>query len=167
MAEEQLQGADAPKGKGKLLMIIAAVVLLLGGGASVFFFMASDRTTQTAESDTQRAQRASAPIPIAYVNLPQPFVFNVTGDSRDRLVQIKTQLMVRGAENEQLARYHSPLIESALLSTFASATVEQLRSPTGRVELRDRASEDIKAALNASIGKPVIEKVLFTDFVIQ
>lgn len=167
MAEEQLQGADTPKGKSKLLIIIIAVVVLLGGGgAAAFFLMGSDDSAQAAEAESQKTQAAAAN-PIAYVNLPQPFIFNVTGDRRDRLVQIKAQLMVRGSENEQLARYHSPLVESSLLSTFASATVEQLRSPTGRVELRDRASEDIKAALNAAVGKPVIEKVLFTDFVIQ
>ncbi|WP_104023762.1 flagellar basal body-associated protein FliL [Vibrio hyugaensis] len=165
MAEEQLQGVDAPKGKGKLLIIIAVVVLLIGGGAAAFFLMGSDEPAQAAQ--TQQAQATTAAEPIAYVNIAQPFIFNVTGDRRDRLVQIKAQLMVRGSENEQLARYHSPLIESSLLSTFASATVEQLRSPTGRVELRDRASDDIKAALNAAVGKPVIEKVLFTDFVIQ
>ncbi|WP_038892772.1 flagellar basal body-associated protein FliL [Vibrio campbellii] len=166
MAEEQLQGADAPKGKSKLLIIIiAVVVLLLGGGAAAFFLMGSDEPAQAAQAEQTQAQTAAAPI--AYVNIAQPFIFNVTGDRRDRLVQIKAQLMVRGSENEQLARYHSPLIESSLLSTFASATVEQLRLPTGRVELRDRASDDIKAALNAAVGKPVIEKVLFTDFVIQ
>lgn len=167
MAEEQLQGADAPKGKSKLLIIIiAVVVLLLGGGAAAFFLMGSDEPAkEAAQAEQTQAQTAAAPI--AYVNIAQPFIFNVTGDRRDRLVQIKAQLMVRGSENEQLARYHSPLIESSLLSTFASATVEQLRSPTGRVELRDRASDDIKAALNAAVGKPVIEKVLFTDFVIQ
>ncbi|MCC4223241.1 flagellar basal body-associated protein FliL [Vibrio sp. D173a] len=166
MAEEQLQGADAPKGKSKLLIIIiAVVVLLLGGGGAAFFLMGSDEPAQAAQAEQTQAQTAAAPI--AYVNIAQPFIFNVTGDRRDRLVQIKAQLMVRGSENEQLARYHSPLIESSLLSTFASATVEQLRSPTGRVELRDRASDDIKAALNAAVGKPVIEKVLFTDFVIQ
>ncbi|WP_425668934.1 flagellar basal body-associated protein FliL [Vibrio owensii] len=166
MAEEQLQGADAPKGKSKLLIIIiAVVVLLIGGGAAAFFLMGSDEPAQAAQTEQAKAQTAAAPI--AYVNIAQPFIFNVTGDRRDRLVQIKAQLMVRGSENEQLARYHSPLIESSLLSTFASATVEQLRSPTGRTELRDRASDDIKAALNAAVGKPVIEKVLFTDFVIQ
>ncbi|WP_199460180.1 flagellar basal body-associated protein FliL [Vibrio owensii] len=166
MAEEQLQGADAPKGKSKLLIIIiAVVVLLIGGGAAAFFLMGSDEPAQAAQ--TEQAQAHTAAAPIAYVNIAQPFIFNVTGDRRDRLVQIKAQLMVRGSENEQLARYHSPLIESSLLSTFASATVEQLRSPTGRTELRDRASDDIKAALNAAVGKPVIEKVLFTDFVIQ
>lgn len=130
MAEEQLQGADAPKGKSKLLIIIIAVVVLLGGGgAAAFFLMGSDDSAQAAEAESQQTQAAAAN-PIAYVNLPQPFIFNVTGDRRDRLVQIKAQLMVRGSENEQLARYHSPLVESSLLSTFASATVEQLRSPT-------------------------------------
>ncbi|AUI86674.1 flagellar basal body-associated protein FliL [Vibrio azureus] len=162
MAEQQKAGAS----KGKLLIILAVVaVLLIGGGSAAFFLMGSDET-ETSDS-VQPTQVDSVGEPIVYVNLAQPFIFNATGDKHDRLVQIHAQLMVRGSENEQLARYHSPLIESALLSTFASATVAQLRSPTGRIELRDRASEDIKAALNTAVGKPVIEKVLFTDFVIQ
>ncbi|EDP59163.1 flagellar basal body-associated protein FliL [Vibrio sp. AND4] len=166
MAEEQQQGADAPNGKSKLLIIIiAVVVLLVGGGAAAFFLMGSDESAQPEQAEQTQPQTTAAPI--AYVNIAQPFIFNVTGDRRDRLVQIKAQLMVRGGENEQLARYHSPLIESSLLSTFASATAEQLRSPTGRVELRERASDDIKAALSTAVGQPVIEKVLFTDFVIQ
>ncbi|NMV21422.1 flagellar basal body-associated protein FliL, partial [Vibrio parahaemolyticus] len=87
--------------KSKLLIIIiAVVVLLLGGGAAAFFLMGSDEPAQ-AESSQQAQVKASDAAPIAYVNLPQAFVFNVTGDSRDRLVQIKAQLMVRGAENEE------------------------------------------------------------------
>ncbi|EGQ8028534.1 flagellar basal body-associated protein FliL [Vibrio vulnificus] len=165
MAEELQNGEEAPKGKSKLLIIIiAVVVLLVGGGGAAFFLMGSDPAEEEAS-----AQVDTKPVedPIAYVNIAQPFVFNVTGDNRNRMVQIKVQLMVRGTENENLARYHSPLIESSLLSTFASATVEQLRSPTGRTELRDKATDDIKAALTKSVGQPVIEKVLFTDFVIQ
>ncbi|MDS1770654.1 flagellar basal body-associated protein FliL [Vibrio vulnificus] len=165
MAEELQNGEEAPKGKSKLLIIIIAVVVLLaGGGGAAFFLMGSDPAEEEAAAQVQ-AQPVEAPI--AYVNIAQPFVFNVTGDNRNRMVQIKVQLMVRGTENENLARYHSPLIESSLLSTFASATVEQLRSPTGRTELRDKATDDIKAALTKSVDQPVIEKVLFTDFVIQ
>ncbi|WP_333913809.1 flagellar basal body-associated protein FliL [Vibrio coralliirubri] len=162
MAEEQ----DAPKGKSKLLIIIiAVVVLLLGIGVALYFFLGSDDSTS--ESQSQPATAVVAAEPVMYVNIPQPFLFNVTGDKKDRLVQIKAQLMVRGSKNEDLARYHSPLVESTLLATFASATVDQLRSPTGRVELRDKATEDIKASLAQAVGQPVIEKVLFTDFVIQ
>ncbi|CDU00374.1 putative Flagellar biosynthesis protein fliL [Vibrio coralliirubri] len=162
MAEEQ----DAPKGKSKLLIIIiAVVVLLLGIGGALYFFLGSDDSAS--ESQSQPATTVVAAEPVMYVNIPQPFLFNVTGDKKDRLVQIKAQLMVRGSKNEDLARYHSPLVESTLLATFASATVDQLRSPTGRVELRDKATEDIKASLAQAVGQPVIEKVLFTDFVIQ
>ncbi|MGL4830493.1 MAG: flagellar basal body-associated protein FliL [Vibrio sp.] len=165
MAEEQ--AADAPKGKKKLLIIIiAAVVLLVGGGGAAFFMMGSGNEA-TAQAEQKMEQATTKADPVSYVNIAQPFVFNVTGDEKDRLVQIKVQLMVRGSENENLARYHSPLVESSLLATFASASVEQLRTPNGRIELRDKATDDIKAALNQAVGKPVIEKVLFTDFVMQ
>ncbi|EGR1262827.1 flagellar basal body-associated protein FliL [Vibrio cholerae] len=167
MAEEDL-GTEAPKGKKKLLIIIiAAVVLLAGGGGAAFFMMGSGGDEAAADAEQKTEQVAAPTDPVSYVNIAQPFVFNVTGDAKDRLVQIKVQLMVRGSENENLARYHSPLVESSLLATFASATVEQLRTPNGRIELRDKASDDIKAALNQAVGKPVIEKVLFTDFVMQ
>ncbi|WP_394251818.1 flagellar basal body-associated protein FliL [Vibrio profundi] len=165
MAEEQ-QPEEAPKGKSKLLIIIIAVVVLLAaGGGAAFFLMGSDDSAseETAAAEVEMAVAE----PVAYVNIPQPFLFNVSGDSKDRLVQIKAQLMVRGTQNEDLARYHSPLVESTLLATFASATVDQLRSPTGRIELREKATEDIKASLTQAVGQPVIEKVLFTDFVIQ
>jgi flagellar FliL protein len=165
MADEELE-QEAPKGKSKLLIIIiAVVVLLVGGGGAAFFFMGSSDSESAAEEAEMQVNIPEEPV--AYVNIPQPFLFNVTGDSRDRLVQIKVQLMVRGSDNENLARYHSPLIESALFGTFASATVDQLRSANGRVELREKASEDIKANLTRAVGHSVIERVLFTDFVIQ
>ncbi len=169
MADEQAPGEEAPKGKSKLLIIIIAVVVLLaGGGGAAFFLMGSDEpVTEETASEAAPVEVDVSGEPVAYVNIPQPFIFNVTGDKKDRLVQIKVQLMVRGTENEGLAQYHSPLIESSLLSTFASATVEQLRSATGRIELRDKATSDIKANLAKAVGQPVIEKVLFTDFVIQ
>lgn len=167
MADEDVQG-EAPKGKSKLLIIIiAVVVLLLGGGGAAFFLMGSDNAAVDEEAATDKQEVQAVADPVSYVNINQPFVFNVTGDKRDRLVQIKVQLMVRGSSNEELARYHSPLIESTLLSTFASATVDQLRSPTGRIELRDKATDDIQTALNKAVGNPVIERVLFTDFVMQ
>ncbi len=167
MAEEDL-GTEAPKGKKKLvIIIIAAVVLLAGGGGAAFFMMGSGGDEAAADAEQKTEQVAAPTDPVSYVNIAQPVVFNVTGDAKDRLVQIKVQLMVRGSENENLARYHSPLVESSLLATFASATVEQLRTPNGRIELRDKATDDIKAALNQAVGKPVIEKVLFTDFVMQ
>ncbi|MDW6001510.1 flagellar basal body-associated protein FliL [Vibrio mangrovi] len=168
MADENDVAENASGGKKKLLIIIIAlVVLLVVGGGAAFFLMGSNDESESAAAEQSTVNVDTQTEPVAYVSLPQPFVFNVTGDKRDRMVQIKVQLMVRGSQNENMARYHSPLIESSLLSTFASATVEQLRTPNGRIELRDRATEDIKTALTKAVGEPVIERVLFTDFVMQ
>ncbi len=91
--------------------------------------MGSGGDEAAADAEQKTEQVAAQTDPVSSVNIAQPFVFNVTGDAKDPLVQIKVQLMVRGSENENLARYHSPLVESSLLATLASATVEQLRTP--------------------------------------
>ncbi|MDG3088771.1 flagellar basal body-associated protein FliL [Vibrio hannami] len=164
--EENTEGGEAPKGKKKLLIIIIAVVVLLaGGGGAAFFLMGSDDAEQSDAMVTE--SQVALPEPASYVNVPQPFLFSAPGKQRDRLVQVKVQLMVRGIDNEDMARHHSPLIESTLLNTFSTATVEQLRTPTGRTQLRDQATDDIRATMTEVVGKPVVEKVLFTDFVIQ
>jgi flagellar FliL protein len=167
MAEESVEPGNKSS-KKMLFIIVAAVVVLLGVGGGAFWFLSSDDAESATPPEESASQEAAVPVdPISYVNLAQPFVFNVGGKQRTHMVQIKVQLMVRGLENENQARYHSPLIESTLLSTFASATVEQLRSTTGRVELRDQATSDVQASLGRVVGSPVIERVLFTDFVIQ
>ena len=165
MAADDVENGTAQGRKKLIIIIVAVVVLLLGGGGAAFFLIGSDDFSGSQQAALQTT--ASAEAPVAYVNIAQPFLFNAAGDKKDRLVQISVQLMVRGTENENLARYHSPLIESSLLGTFAAATVEQLRSANGRVELRQKATNDIKANLTRAVGAPVIERVLFTDFVIQ
>lgn len=164
--EQQVDGGEAPKSKKKMMIIIIAVVVLIAvGGGAAFFLLGSD---DSESADTQlSASQMGLPEPASYVNIPQPFLFSAPGKQRDRLVQIKVQVMVRGTANEDLARHHSPLLESTILNTLGSTTVEQLRTPTGRTQLRDQATENIRATMNELVGKPVVEKVLFTDFVIQ
>ncbi|WP_413284881.1 flagellar basal body-associated protein FliL [Vibrio sp. MA40-2] len=164
--EQQLDGGNAPKGKSKMMIIIILVVVLLAaGGGGAYFLLGSDGS-DVAEIE-QGQDQVSLPEPASYVNIPQPFLFTAPGKPRDRLVQIKVQVMVRGVKNEDLARHHSPLIESTILNTLGSTTVEQLRTPTGRTQLREQATENIRTTMTELVGQPVIERVLFTDFVIQ
>lgn len=161
MAEEE-ETAAAPAGKGKLFIIIGVVVAVVIAVA-VFFLMGS--------GDTKEEEVVSQPVataePVIYIALSQAFVFNVNSKTKNRIARIKAQLMLRGAKNEELARAHMPLIESTMLISLSVATVEQLRTVNGRGELRDKITEDVKVALNKAIGEPVIERVLFTDFVMQ
>ncbi|MGE6158855.1 flagellar basal body-associated FliL family protein, partial [Aeromonas media] len=109
----------------------------------------------------------SAPQPSLYVGMPRPFVFNVAGGQRDRLVQIKIQLMVRGAADETLAKQNIPLIEGTLLRVFSAATAEQLMTFEGKEKLRQDSLEECRRVLKDLVSSPVIEQVLFTGFVMQ
>lgn len=175
MAEEELQIEEGgKKGKMMMLIIIAAVVVVVGGGAAYFFLFSGDDVPAAEQLDTadgsvpQQAKVSNAEVGTAlYVAMPRPFVFNVPGSGRDRLVQIKVQLLVRGSDNEETAKSHIPLIEGTLLQIFSTANADDLVTEAGKIELRDRAVEEVQRAMNEITGKNVVERVLFTGFVMQ
>ena len=176
MAEEaSLEIEETGKSKKKLIIIIVAVLLIIGGAAGYFFMSGSDASLETLDeetaisADTPSAEPSdSAEIGSAlYVAMPRPFVFNVPGSSRDRIVQIKVQLLVRGEVNEETAKKHIPLIEGTLLSVFSTTTADELSTSSGKETLRFSALEKVQKALMDVEGSKVIERVLFTGFVMQ
>jgi len=177
MAEEELQVEEGGKKKGKMMLIIIIAVVLLGGGAAAYFLMFAGAdepaAEQLAETDAAAAA-ASAPASAAgkaemgtalYVAMPRPFVFNVPGAGR--LVQIKVQLLVRGSDNEELAKTHIPLIEGTLLQAFSTSNADDLVTEAGKIELREQAVTEVQKALKDITGSDVVERVLFTGFVMQ
>lgn len=172
MAEEELQGEEGGKKKSKLMLIIIIVVVLLagGGGAAYFFlFMGDEEVSQGsegAEAEAQSAEISTDNIAI-YVAMPRPFQFNAPGISRERIVQIEVQLMVRGQENEMLAMRHIPMLEGNLLQVFSSANADDLVTDVGKIDLRNKATAQVRQIMNELEKKPVVEQVLFTGFVIQ
>ena len=154
---------EAGKRKKIVISVVILLVIAVIGGGVWFLSLASTEVKAAEVSSTQMPLKMSA----YYIVLPEPFIFNVSGKERDRVVQIKVQLMVRGEQNEALANKHVPLVESVLLQTFAAATVEQLRQPQGREQLRQQALTTVQATMNKMTNMPVVERVLFTGFVMQ
>ena len=134
-------GAEGLGNKKKLIIIIAAVVLSLvaASAAYLIFFSGSGEDQNEHVEETETVTENTGKTAATYVAMPRPFVFNVQDGKRDRLVQIKVQLMVRGSDNELLAKKHVPLLEGTLVRVFSAATIAQLRSPTGKGELREFA----------------------------
>ncbi|MCY7294427.1 flagellar basal body-associated protein FliL [Alteromonas sp. a30] len=172
MADNELEMEEGGK-KGKMMLIIIIVVVLaIGGGAAYFFLGGSEEVPEemmAQEGDgAQGGQTLNADVGTAlYVAMPRPFIFNVPGSGRDRLVQIKVQLMVRGAESEELAKMHIPMIEGTLLKVFSSSSADDLVTEVGKVAMRDQSLREVQKALNEVAGKDVVEQVLFTGFVMQ
>jgi flagellar FliL protein len=169
MSLDEEGGANAG-GKKKLIIIIIAAVLLLGGGGggAYFFFLGGDEDEASLEqTGNENEQDVVSNVSATYVAMPRPFVFNVMDGKRDRLVQIKVQLMVRGSENEILAKKHIPLLEGTLVKVFGAASVAQLRNPEGKDQIRELALIELNEATKKLEGKALIDAVLFTGFVLQ
>jgi flagellar FliL protein len=177
MAEEELQMEEGGKKKGKLLIIIIAVVVLIAGGGAAYFFLMGDDSPPVAEEAAMAEGGESAGEEMAattiktgsalYVAMPRPFTFNVPGSTRDRIVEIKVQLMMRGSDNEEEAQMHIPPIEGALLRAFSSANADDLVTEAGKIAIRESALAEVQKTLTDITGKKVVEEVLFTGFVMQ
>lgn len=175
MAEEQENELtleeESGGGKSKLMIIIiAAVVVLLLVAGALFFFMSGDEPAAATETEAaeQEVEMPAAQLGTAmYVTMPRPFTFNVPGTTRDRLVQIKVQLMVRGDNNHELAKRHIPLIEGTLLKAFSTANADDLATTAGKDAIKIKAAKDVQKAISEVTGAKIVEEVLFTGFVMQ
>ena len=173
MADEEsleLEGNNEPKSKKKLIVFgVIGLVLLLAIGGGVWFFLGSSESSDSAMTEDGIAEVVEVENTgeAFYVGMPRPFLFNLPGATRSRLVEIKVQLMVRGADDDILIKKHIPLIEDALLTTFSSADVQKMSSLAGKDELRQLALLNVQNTLQPITGSKVVEKVLFTGFVMQ
>lgn len=175
--EDELELDNSSK-KKKMMIIIIAVVILLGGGAGAYFlFIAGDDTSQAqldaaldgsnADSTAVKADSSAKLGSALYVPMPRPFRFNIPGAARDRFVEIRVQLLVRGGDNEENAKMHIPLIESTLLGIFSQANADDLATSAGKISLKHKSLVAVQKSMTDVEGDKTIEKVLFTGFVMQ
>ena len=183
MADESELVLDGSGKKKKMIIIIVAVVAILAIGGGAFLFLGGDdsdpaamvdETSLDAELDSSSESTASTETgdpgslgSALYVPMPRPFRFNIQGSARDRFVEIRVQLLVRGSDNEETSKKHIPLIESTLLATFSLANADDLSSSAGKTSLKQKSLIEIQKIMKDVEGKKVVEKVLFTGVVMQ
>jgi flagellar FliL protein len=194
MAEE-IEGEK--KKSGFLKWIILAVLLLglSGGGyfAYLKFFVASPAETPAAPAEGAPAGEHGAPAaeapkkeeahgepaaapadghgaPADGHGKPAPaqsnvaiptFVVNLADPSGRRYLKLSMDLEVKGGP--EAVQGSMSKIRDALLMLLSSKTVEELAGIEGKITLRKEVGDRI----NQVLGKPVVLRVYFTDFVIQ
>ncbi|MDE1164298.1 MAG: flagellar basal body-associated protein FliL [Pseudomonas sp.] len=155
-----------PASKGKLkLIIIFVVALLLAIGLSVgatWYFM------HRAESKPAEVPAADAgKQPALYEPLNPAFVVNFKQDGRDRYMQVSVTLQARDKADLEALKVHMPVIRNNLVMMFSGQDFTALATPVGIEMLRQKATASVQEVAQKEVGKPVIDQLLFTNFVLQ
>ena len=161
-----LDVAEEEKPKSKLMLIIIILVVLLGGGGAAAFFLMSSGGGEGGEMG-EDGEIVEVRKPAIYLPMKPPFVINYASKGRQRYAQINVSLMARDSAIIDEMMRHMPLIRNNLVAVFSSQEFEEVITTEGKESMRDLALEEIQAILMEEVGEPGLEKVLFTNFVIQ
>lgn len=156
---DEQSAVDVKKRPIKLFIIIGLIVVMLSLVGAFFAFSGNDKGADI------------EPEPIdpqaIYFALQPKFKTNYQVDGRPRLFQIGMTLVTREQDVIDALMVHGPSIKSRLVILLSGQQVESLQTPEGRELLRAECLTAVQAIMNKELGKPGIEKVLFTDFVMQ
>ena len=105
--------------------------------------------------------------PAQYVPLDPPFIVNFEDQGVLRYLQLGVTVMTREKTGPEAVTNNLPPIRNNLIMLFAAQKYSDLGSTAGKEKLRTQALEEIQAILRKEIGRPGIEAVYFTNFVMQ
>jgi len=109
------------------------------------------------------------PNKVAYVALTPPFVGNYALDGGPKLHVYKADVALRvtGAEAQKLVKANEPLIRNQLVALFTQQTVDSMSNVDAKEKLRQEALKQTQQVLSQETGKPVVDDLLFNNFIAQ
>ncbi|MBV1869395.1 MAG: flagellar basal body-associated FliL family protein [Gammaproteobacteria bacterium] len=105
-------------------------------------------------------------ITYSYLQLKPSIVTNYGGVGKLRYFKSDISLRLEEA-NKQRVTGHEPYIRSVLVSIFSRQDEESLTTREGKSSLQQEALEAIQHILVEEEGEPLVDGVLFTNFIIQ
>ena len=117
----------------------------------------------------QEEAKEEGPPKAAYVSLTPPFVGNYALDGGPKLRVYKADIALRvtGADAEAAVKRNDALIRNQLVSLFTQQTVDSMSSAEAKENIRQEALKQVQRVLNDEEGKPVVEDLLFNNFIVQ
>ncbi|NID16863.1 flagellar basal body-associated FliL family protein [Luteibacter yeojuensis] len=154
------EGTPKKKKKGSLLLI-GALVVLVAGGAGGWVLMKGGK------GGPEGAATAAKSKPAIYLQLDPAFVVNFQDAAALRFLQVGVNVMSYDPEAIAAAKEADPEIRNALLMLFSAQDVKSLSDVKGKQKLQAAALAEIQRILQQKIGRPGVDAVFFTSFIMQ
>ncbi|MEW9902834.1 flagellar basal body-associated protein FliL [Pseudomonas putida] len=165
MAKSEAVKDPATKGKLKLiLLMVLALLLAVGLSVGATWFVMHKSESAPAVDPAQANVKAAA----IYEPLAPAFVVNFNQNGRQRYMQVSITMQGRNQADLDALKVHMPVIRNNLVMMFSGQGFDTLASsPVGQEMLRQKATAVVQEVAQKEVGKPVIDQLLFTNFVLQ
>lgn len=80
-------------------------------------------------------------------------------------IRVAVEVMVPSTSDLSTIEYHAPLLRNAFIRIFSKASEQQIKSLTGRDDLRMQCLEEAQRLMRRETGEPIIRDVLFTKYI--
>lgn len=179
-------------GTVKIVLIVFGVLLLLGVNTALVLMVAGGGDSKSSEHDhpvaenehggeadpknkagddgghgddkSKSNQKAGTPI---YYKVEPTFVVNFQAQEALRFLQVNVEVMAREQTVIATVEQHMPVIRNNLILLFSSQDFTTISTRVGKERLRAQVLAEIQKVLKEKTGKPGIEAVYFTSFVMQ
>lgn len=170
MAEEnETEEITEGGGKKKLIILIVVGMVLVGlsVGGTIFALQMFSDELPAAEGEAAEVVEEAPKLPAVYFPLKPAVIVNFQSRGRQRYLQAEVTLKIRDPEVVAAVELHMSMIRNALVMLLSGQVYEDLQTPEGKELMRQQALEEIRQIIENEIGKPGVEQVLFTNFVMQ
>ncbi|ATX75214.1 MULTISPECIES: flagellar basal body-associated FliL family protein [Reinekea] len=113
------------------------------------------------------AVAADLPPGTAYVELQPAFTLNYGQTTKVRYLQAAVTLRVRDELAAVVVAVHLDAIRHEIIMLFARQSEETVRSSVGREDILEQALEAVQALMIKETGEILVDRVLFTSWVVQ
>lgn len=173
--DDNAQPQEGGGGKKKMILLVVIGLLLVGlsvGGTLVALkFLGGEPSAEDqAAADAAAAEQAAQEVrqqPAIYYPLKPTIIVNFNARGKQRFLQADVSLMVREDSVVAAIEEHSTMLQHSLLMLFSGQDYTELQTAEGKELLRQMALTEVQGLLQQEIGKPGVEQVLFTNFVMQ
>jgi len=164
----ELDASIKKGGMGKLILIIVLAILLMGGTTvGILYYTGAIGGKGDSSKDVAGETKEEAVGPAIYYELKPEFIVNFEGNQKANYLQVNMQLMTRTPGVVNILEENDPLIRNNILLLFSGQKYDELSTLAGKEKLRAEVLKTVQQIVKTELGKPAIEAVYFTSFIMQ
>ena len=168
--EQDAVATVAPTRRRSPLVIGLVVALLAVSGVCAYALTAMHGHDKAATAAAGKAGADAKPAqtqPEYFLPLDPAFVVNFRDDDAMRYLQVGVTLMAHDQAALDTVKSVDPVVRNALVMLFSRQDYTILSDPSGKQKLQADALEAVRKIVAARTGKPGIDALYFTSFVMQ